>query len=81
METSCSQCGHSGSRCRSICIDERGVIRVLELRHDDRTLAPANYNTGVLEIIHPEDPVHFCDKCNGREDVPQEYSSEKYSLA
>ena len=47
----CSQCGHSGSRCCSIRIHERGVIRVLELRHDGRTLAHANCNAWVLEVL------------------------------
>ena len=28
-----------------------------------------------LEVMHPEDPVKSCDKCNGREYVPLEYSS------
>ena len=46
-----------------------------ELRHDGRTLAHTNCNAGVLEIMHPEDPVQSCDKRNGREDVPLEYSS------
>ena len=61
---------HSDSRCRSIRIDERGVIRVIELRHDGRTLAHANGNAEVLGVMHPEDPVQSCNKCNGREDVP-----------
>ena len=66
----CSQCRHSGSRGRSIRIDERGVIRVLELRHGGRTLAYDNCNAGVLDVMHPEDPVQSWDECNGREDVP-----------
>ena len=41
----CIQCGHSGSRCCSIRIDERGVVRKLELRHDGRTLAHAKHTT------------------------------------
>ena len=48
----------------------------LNFRHDGRTLAHANGNAGVLEVMHPEDPVQSCDKCNGREYVPLEYSSE-----
>ena len=55
----------SRSRCRSIRIDERRVICVLELRHDGRTLAHANRNAGVLEVMYPEDPVQSCDKSNG----------------
>ena len=70
----CSRCGHSGSCCSNIRIYEHGVIRVLE-RHDGRTLAQANGNAGVLEVMHPEDSVHSCDKCNGREGVPLDYSS------
>ena len=46
VDGACCQCGHSGSRCRSIRIDERGVIRVLELRHDGRTLTHGNRNAG-----------------------------------
>ena len=45
------------------------------LRYDGCTLAHANCNAGVLEVMHPEDPVHSCDKCNGQEYVPLEFSS------
>ena len=44
---------------------------VVEVYSRPRQLQPA----GVLEVMHPEDPVQSCDKCDGREDVPLEYSS------
>ena len=59
----------------SISAASRGVVGVLKLGHEHRTVSVAHYHPGVGNIVRPEELVQASDERNRGEDVSLKHSS------